>query len=841
MGEKDKKQKRERREKHYLSDGSGSIVSSSSDDEDVGPTHFPDALFMKSDKRESKKKHKRHSKRKEKDDKKDDKKKKVTRSSSKVKSDEDGIPKSEKAKKKEKRASKAHKDDQKKKKKEKRSSRKHAGEKTPKKEKKRKKEDKKKKDKKHSKHRHKTREEFGGRAMPRQQTKASSSVDGTAGSGDASFLDTLENLIGTDIGGRILGKHSKDSRSLEGRGSSHSRRESRRQEKQKKHIPNKHKYSGTSDNQGLSQSLHNVSGHHRGGGGRYKKGRNGDTLRVEGPPDSGRRGMFETLHDNMPNGLTLPSNLGFHQFGNKENSREGASLHESMPSGLDLRDSNRSRRSHRSMHDSMPSGLDAGRDRSMRSKRSVDLDGSRRGERSGRINKQSSFHDSMPAGLDCGRDDRSMRHRRGSGSERKSSKGRTSRDYNASVSDRLNLSDTNRHRTDRRKTGDRKTRDLNASTSDRLNPSGTRSAGKVKRPNPREAHTGAHEQMEDKREPSTSSRNRQSGTLSKSFGDTSLTKDEECLLKCMSLSQIKDLYFTEIGFFDWKKWHKQKLQNQKKKPVTARGKKINLLLADADRTPDKRRRGSSKTKMEVDKASRTKHPKSSQIRSSAISKQKNGRNGEMVHNQEGGVDKYDLPTSTAIVDDENKALGAEHVTMPYERDDGHAPIRVKESEGTEGPIYIGTNAKGANVETPEVPEKPEGNPADLTNLQVADAELPQIGTEEADDASSHEGPPAENMSLEACALGMSEIPVSQSGSVEVGESVEDSDESPPNQFVRVDSAARELAKLTEFMTTIDVLSNQEAVEMIDALANQQDTKKSANEAEEKDPSCCAIL
>ena len=831
MVEKEKKQKRRTREKNYISDGSGSIISSS-DDEDNGPTHFPDALFMKSEKGESKKKHKRSSTVKEKDDKKDDKKKKSKRSSSEVKSDRNDIliTKSEKAKKKEKRTSKAHRDDQKKKKKEKRSSRKHADEKAPKKEKNRRKEDKKRKDKKHSKKRHKAKEEFGGRAMPRQQTRASISVDETAGSGDGSFLDTLENLIGTDIGGRILGKYSKDSRSLEGNGSSHSRRE----EKRKKQIPNKHKYSGSGDNQGLSQSLHNVSGHHRSG--RQRKERYGDVLRKEVHPDSSRRGMFETLHDNMPSGLTLPSNLGFPRLGKKEITRDKASLHESIPSGLDCRGSNRSRRSQRSMHDSMPSGLDMGRDRSIRSKRSVGLDGSRRGARRGLISKQPSVHDSMPADLNYGRDGRSSRHRRGSGSIRKKSKKRTALDFNVSVSDRMNLSDTNRHRTDRRpKAGDKKSRDLHASMPDRMNLSDNNndpdrapsrsSAGKIKRRNSREPNNGTNEQTEDTRGTSNSRRNQKRGTRSESLGASSLTKDEGCLLKFMSVSQIKDLYFTEIGFFDWKKWRKQK--HEKK----TRGKKIKLLPVDTDQKPDKRSRGSPKTDMGVKKSevnrqgSRTQQPTRSYVGSSDIPKQKNERNNETIHIQEDIDNEYDFPTSTASVDDEKHVLGVIYNTVPYVRDDGHSSIRIKESEGIEDPIKRDPNASGANAETTEIPKELEDNPADLKILQVADAELPQIGNESAyDHPSSPNGPP-----------------VSESRSVGVDKSVEDADEDPPNQFVRVDSTARELAKLTEFMTTIDVLSNQEAVEKLDAYANQEAMEKSAREAEEKDSSCCAIL
>ena len=139
---------------------------------------------------------------------------------------------------------------------------------------------------------------------------------------------------------------------------------------------------------------------------------------------------------------------------------------------------NQSRRSPRSMHDSMPSGLDAGRDHCTRRQRSVDHfdDDSRRGDGRRRNTKPPSSHDSMPASLDYyGREDHGGRRRRRSGSERKRSGCRApSRDFNASMPDRMDFKSSDndrRHRGDSREKGGllrRNVEAMNASMLDRM-------------------------------------------------------------------------------------------------------------------------------------------------------------------------------------------------------------------------------------------------------------------------------------------------------------------------------------------------------------------------------------
>lgn len=269
-----------------------------------------------------------------------------------------------------------------------------------------------------------------------------------------------------------------------------------------------------------------------------------------------------------------------------------------------------------------------------------------------------------------------------------------------------------------------------------------------------------------------------------------LTNDEECLLKAMPLLEIKALYFTEIGFFDWKKWRTANIRKEKRRKG-ARAKRMRMRRLKTDHVYEDEvdpRLLSTRPKNYPDQIDDHEHLDSlNDLQARALSPR----------------DRHEDDPSNAPSRDSNLqkegSLGFGDWTKLAQESEPFQDTTICDFGESRDDFF--TLAEVTQDDTPLVPEL-------IDRAEVDEIEESKEDVESETAALAEESADNEQHVL----LVSTKEPASTLRLIGLDDNIDAAKEERPTELVRIDSAGRELAKLTQFMTTIDVLSNQEVAE-----------------------------
>jgi hypothetical protein len=294
--------------------------------------------------------------------------------------------------------------------------------------------------------------------------------------------------------------------------------------------------------------------------------------------------------------------------------------------------------------------------------------------------------------------------------------------------------------------------------------------------------------------------------------------DEEALLEVMSGVMANELYFPEVGYFDWKKWrkHKTKRRRRRRKRRGPRGGRARPTHPDSSErnerslSPDQRALKSFDRATKLSSAHVTPHRQSKEKWNSVTVEMNRHRSMENIPSTTRGSASTQEDLIMSVFDDLAVEANTAHQISGSANIDFGMFGDSKEGSGDFGIVNSATfdiinvvNLSKGSERNPGVPAPPD--PQKSQSYLEGDNDIPLLDSRKA--------------------------PARESRIIGVRENVEEASfdhDDPPGQLVRQDSAARELKKLATFMTAIDVLSKRESI-------------VTKNEKAQEQSACCVIL